>query len=505
MKKSYFLKGLAVFFVALPVVTPLVVTLAAQAAGSLAGRAAPGNYQLRDALSLPLTLAAVGCVWWFGIGRMRRPAALGPRLAPAVAVFLYSMSVWLVCFQLAGYRQDALPQAFLWLTFPFYFVNLLLFIAGMTTAFPYVLLGMLALGVLCLALAGRKRAPLSSPRGWAWCALPVALMCCLTAWQFHARDAVILPATSAPRVSDEIYTPWYHPFDSQLLQVPAQPPSLSFEAGYPRLDGAAAALPFYAAVAQAAYKGLDRISVDDYVRCSATNGAYERLTDGACDVIFCAQPSKAQLALAAEKGVSLALTPIAREAFVFIANRNNPVDSLTIQQIRDIYQKRITNWRAVGGPNLGITPFQRPEDSGSQAIMRAAVMQGEPLPEPLREEYATGIGGFFSQVAGYRDLAGAIGYSFRFFVEQMEPDARVKTLRVDGVSPSAENVKSGAYPFTVDLYAVTAGTASPNARKLIDWILSPEGQAFAEQCGYVPLTSRSSGDSKGHDALWQGS
>ena len=51
--------------------------------------------------------------------------------------------------------------------------------------------------------------------------------------------------------------------------------------------------------------------------------------------------------------------------------------------------------------------------------------------------------------------------------------------------PSVENIQNGAYPFTVDVYAVTAGSANENTEKLIEWILSEQGQGFIETCGYV--------------------
>lgn len=73
---------------------------------------------------------------------------------------------------------------------------------------------------------------------------------------------------------------------------------------------------------------------------------------------------------AEESGVTLIYTPFAREAFVFIVNVDNPVNSLTEQQVRDIFSGAITNWRTVGGNDQRSRP-QRPEDSGSQTVMQS--------------------------------------------------------------------------------------------------------------------------------------
>jgi phosphate transport system substrate-binding protein len=130
----------------------------------------------------------------------------------------------------------------------------------------------------------------------------------------------------------------------------------------------------------------------------------------------------------------------------------------------------------------------------------------KPLMEPQRNEYFPGMGGMVIGVgvAQYRDAAESIGYSFRFFAQNMvtidlyappsrtrrgeaykPADGAVKLLRINGVEPSEENIRSGAYPLTVEIYAATAGTKNPRVRELIDWILSPQGQELVERSGYV--------------------
>jgi phosphate transport system substrate-binding protein len=253
------------------------------------------------------------------------------------------------------------------------------------------------------------------------------------------------------------------------------------------LDGATAAYPVYGAMVQELYKGLDSKTVEQYVTCSNTGKAYQRLINGEIDIFFGAQPSRQQMEEAKEKGVELSLTPIAKEAFVFFVNKDNPVNSLTLEQIQDIYQKKITNWETVGGNAEKIIPFQRPENSGSQTIMLARIMKDKPLPAPLREEYAADMGGIINRVAVYRNYSSSIGYSFRYFATGMSPNENIKLLAINGIAPSTDNIRSGAYPFTVDVYAVTAGSIGENAEKLIQWILSEQGQSFIEICGYIRI------------------
>lgn len=92
-------------------------------------------------------------------------------------------------------------------------------------------------------------------------------------------------------------------------------------------------------------------------------------------ILFCGATLRRAEKRAEESGVTLLYTPFAREAFVFIVNADNPVNSLTEQQVRDIFSGAITNWRTVGGNDQEIQTWQRPEDSGSQTVMQSQVMK----------------------------------------------------------------------------------------------------------------------------------
>ena len=190
---------------------------------------------------------------------------------------------------------------------------------------------------------------------------------------------------------------------------------------------------------------------------------------------------------AKERGVTLRLIPIGQEAFVFLTHTDNPVSTLTREQIRGIYTRRIDNWKELGGANARILPFQRPQNSGSQTIMEHMVMEGKPLTEPLREEFLYEMGGVMVRLADYRNEAASIGYSFRrYALGQKMKD--LKFLAVDGVDPSPEHVADGTYPFIARFYAVVRDEDStPELKALLDWFTGPEGQALVQKAGYVPM------------------
>lgn len=273
-----------------------------------------------------------------------------------------------------------------------------------------------------------------------------------------------------------------------------------------RLDGAEAAYPVYSAYANACYDGIakyqynrntlqwheqDKINAEfeKYIAFNNTVYAFTDLINKNCDIFFGAMPSKQQQLEAAALGEELVLTPIAKEAFVFFVNSANPVDNLTTQQIKDIYNGKTKNWQPLGGDDRRILAFQRPEGSGSQTLLQH-IMGDTPIMEPLKEEYIGDMGGIGTQVANYNGEAGALGFSFKFFLTGMlgRKDAPVKMLAIDGVYPTDENIRSGKYPFTTNLYAITLkSNTKPHLQSFLKWMQSPQGQEITEKVGYVRI------------------
>ena len=285
----------------------------------------------------------------------------------------------------------------------------------------------------------------------------------------------------------------YMPFKGSKVAKLDGAPTLNRRASYdyrhPRLDGATALFPVYAAFVEAVYPNETRYSdADDaVVTCTKTNRAYERLIAGDADIIFCAGPSDAQIADAARAGVEFELTPFGREAFVFTVNAQNPLEDIRLEQIRGIYSGEITRWEQLGVDGIGeIVAYQRPANSGSQTALER-LMGDVPLMTAPQEYVARGMDTILQNVE-YRNLPNAIGYSFRFFCTEMMR-SEVKLLSIDGVAPTVENIQNGSYPQITTLYAVTRrGDPNPNIRVFLDWITSEQGQELVEKSGYVGYT-----------------
>jgi phosphate transport system substrate-binding protein len=295
------------------------------------------------------------------------------------------------------------------------------------------------------------------------------------------------PAATAepPRLSEELYHLDYAPFTGERTAFLDEKAELTLKHNLPYLDGATAAFPVYAAIVQAVYAPQSYYSSEKAVQFSTTRQAYEALVERRADIIFCYAPSPEQEQMAAERGLRYRLIPLCKDAFVFIVNKNNPVRNLSLEQIRGIYSGRITNWKDAGGRDETIIPYQRNEGSGSQTAF-LKIMKGVTVMEAPAENVPMGMGMMLDRVADYRNNENALGYSFRFFTQEMERNDGIELLSIDGIAPVPANIQNGAYPFTETLYAITLGNESPNTQKLLEWILSDQGQRLIEKTGYVP-------------------
>ena len=263
--------------------------------------------------------------------------------------------------------------------------------------------------------------------------------------------------------------------------------TLTLETDLPLLDGATALYPVYSAFAQAVYPKKPYNQYNSEVACNNTIEAYENLIYRAVDTIFAAPPSKKQLEMAKKSGVSFKYTPVGREAFVFFVNSHNPVEDLTMEQLQRIYSGEITNWKELGGKDETIRPFQRNENSGSQTAF-AYFMRGKTIMEPPVEDVAGEMGGIISQTADYANYGNSIGFSFRFYVNEMVKNDEVKILKINGIYPDLETIRNGTYPLSSSFFAITlADNNKPNVSKFLNWIGSKQGQYLVERTGYCPI------------------
>lgn len=250
-------------------------------------------------------------------------------------------------------------------------------------------------------------------------------------------------------------------------------------------------------------------SHDVCVSHDGTHDGYVKLINGDADLIYeCRRPSDDEKELMREKGVELDIRSIALDAFVFLRNSGNPVESLTLDQVREIFtpgkdsKTKIWNWKQVGGLDEKIQQFTRNRNSGSQETMESLVMKGQSTVSGGPMVGMT-MGGPFNRLFG--DRAG-IGYTFFYYHRYMAPSPRlpsagkrsrksenggstVKMFAIDGVAPTRESIWNNTYPLITEVYAVTRKDVAPESpiAKLRDWLTTEEGRKVIAETGYVPM------------------
>lgn len=286
-------------------------------------------------------------------------------------------------------------------------------------------------------------------------------------------------------VTPNIYVNEYLPFveDTKIVKIDSK--TLKLTDNLPRIDGASAAFPVYSAFVNAVYPETTEL-YDGTFEYSSTSYGYQRLAQKEIDIFIGAGPSAKQKEFAEECGTTFEYTQIGWEAFVFFVHKDNPIDSLTVEQIKGIYSGEITNWREVGGANEKIVAFQRDEGSGSQSMM-LRFMGDTPL-KKAETETIRGMGAVVERVVDYKSKSGSIGYSFRYYIEGIIQNPDIKMIAVEGIAPTAENVRNNKYPIITPVYAVTyEENTNENVDRLVAWMLSEEGQYIIEETGYVGM------------------
>lgn len=259
---------------------------------------------------------------------------------------------------------------------------------------------------------------------------------------------------------------------------------------YPRVDGSTANLPMMAQI-MADVTGISLAEAEQQTWCRKTSAAWLSLAEGENDLLLVYEAAEATKERLAEIGTELAVEPIGRDALVFIVNEDNPVQSLTVEQLIGIYTGEIVNWQEVGGADLPIVAFQRPEESGSQSLFMKLLMQDrEPMDAPM-EFRPMEMGGLIERLAAYNNSADALGYSVFYYASYMYQQPGLRFVAVDGVLPSDETIADGSYPLLNEYYlAVRAADLQEEnsaVAQLYNWVLSDAGKEAMRKAGYIPL------------------
>lgn len=204
------------------------------------------------------------------------------------------------------------------------------------------------------------------------------------------------------------------------------------------------------------------------------------LIEKQCDVAMSSRDIKdKETAAAAKNGVSPLRTAIAIDAIVPVVHPGNKVGALTIEQLRDIFSGKVTNWKDLGGDDAQIVAISRDTSSGTFESWEELVMNKERVtPKALMQ---ASNGAVVQTVSKNKNAIGYVGLGY--------VDKSTKALMVNKVAPNAETAISKQWPIARELYIFTNGAPQGEVKEFVEYLLAPDkGQKNVLEVGYVPLT-----------------
>ena len=207
------------------------------------------------------------------------------------------------------------------------------------------------------------------------------------------------------------------------------------------------------------------------------------LVNGATDIATSSRPMKSsEMNQLKERYASLGVeVKTAKDGITVYVSESNSVNELTLDQIKDIYTGKITNWKDVGGSDAKIIMYGRENSSGTFAYFRDNVLKGKDYAPST--QHMPGTAAVVNAVS--RDKNG-IGYGGAAYAKGVKEIAVKKDARSQAIKPTAESIKAGTYPISRYLYLYLRNRPTGETKAFIDWVLSPEGQGIATKVGYFP-------------------
>ncbi|KAI9135709.1 phosphate ABC transporter substrate-binding protein [Acaryochloris sp. CCMEE 5410] len=174
---------------------------------------------------------------------------------------------------------------------------------------------------------------------------------------------------------------------------------------------------------------------------------------------------------------------IAKDGVVVIVHRDNPIQSLTRQQITDIYTDKLNNWQDAGGKSQAITVVNKAE---GRSTLEVFTQHFQLKSSQIKADVVIG-----DNEQGIKTVAGnplAIGYvsvgAAKVNVEQGTP---IKVLPLEGVKATAQTVRDGSFPLSRPLNLVTQGPLNPQQQKFIDFAQSSQVKDIVQEQSLVPV------------------
>ncbi|MDH5632820.1 MAG: substrate-binding domain-containing protein [Gammaproteobacteria bacterium] len=173
--------------------------------------------------------------------------------------------------------------------------------------------------------------------------------------------------------------------------------------------------------------------------------------------------------------------PIANEPILILVNKSNPVNDLSVDQVRGLFSGKIRNWKQVGGPDKPVAVITRLHCKHNPGHWKT-ILPGE---EHFSKDRVN-VKSAAEMVARVTDFANAIGHTGSTW--DFGSDSRVKAVKIGGIEASTENMKKKRYPFFRQLGVVTVKQPGKDVMQIIHEVQAGESfRKLARQYSLQPL------------------
>ncbi len=206
------------------------------------------------------------------------------------------------------------------------------------------------------------------------------------------------------------------------------------------------------------------------------------LIDGLCDIAMASRDIKAnEVKLANKNGVDPQRIPVAIDALIPVVNPANPINDLTMDQLKDIYTGKTTNWKQLGGKDAPIVVISRDTSSGTYETWKEKVLKKDLVMSAALLQASNG-----STVQAVSTNPNAIGYIGFGYLNNS-----IKALKVNGVTAGQKTALDGSWSIARELYVFTDKNVSQEIKDFIAYLIDPEkGQKAVEEIGFIKLQKK---------------
>lgn len=247
-------------------------------------------------------------------------------------------------------------------------------------------------------------------------------------------------------------------------------------AGNVVIKGSTTVLPIAQAAAEEFMKMNPGVNIS--VSGGGSGNGIKAIIDGSCDIADASRFIKdKEIKLAHENGVLPVPHRVALDCVVPVVHPTNPLKNITLDQLKAIYTGEVKNWKEIGGPDKSIVVVSRDTSSGTYEVWHKIALKKERVtPKALLQA----SNGAVAQLVSKNEFA--IGYVGIGYLND-----ELKALTVDGVEANPDTALDGSFPISRALFMFTNGWPKGDTLSFINYIVSPTGQALAQQEGFVPI------------------